>query len=115
MLYLHVNMFRAREHYIIYAVGEDYLEGSVSKKGSFSRYTIRMAKRAMYHPCLAGLDPASHPIKPVGTQRVALDGDSMRLRVKARKDTEGEHVETYMQRSKWTCVGKRRFCSSKKG
>ena len=65
--------------------------------------------------CLAGHAPASHPVKPVGTQRVALDGDSMRLRVKARKDTEGEHVETYMQRSKWTCVGKRRFCSSKKG
>ena len=28
--------------------------------------------------CLAGYDPASHPVKPVGTQRVALDGDSMR-------------------------------------
>ena len=65
--------------------------------------------------CLAGHDPASHPVRAVGTQRVALDGDSMRLRVKARKDTEGEPVDTYMQRLKWTCVVKRRFCSSKKG
>ena len=38
-------------------------------------------------PCLAGLDPASHSVKQVGTQRVALDRDSMGLRVKARKDT----------------------------
>ena len=107
-------MPHAREHYIIYTVSGGFL-GSVSKKGSFFRYTFGQAKRAMYHPCLAGLAPASHPIKPVGTQRVALDGDSMRLRVKARKDTEGEPVETYMQRLKWTCVGKRQFCSSKKG
>ena len=34
-----INMLYAREHYIIYAVGEDYLEGSVSKKGSFSLST----------------------------------------------------------------------------
>ena len=33
----------------------------------------------------AGLDPASHPIKGVGTQRVALDKDRMRLRVKPAK------------------------------
>ena len=33
-------------------------------------------------PCPAGLDPASHPIKAVGTQRVALDSARMRLRVK---------------------------------
>ena len=65
--------------------------------------------------CLAGHNPASHPIEGVGTQRVALVDDSMRLRVKARKETKGEHVETYMQRSNRTCVGKRRFCSSKKG
>ena len=32
--------------------------------------------------CLAGHDPASHPIAAVGTQRVALDRDRMRLRVK---------------------------------
>ena len=50
--------------------------------------------------CLAGHDPASHPVRAVGTQRVALDGDSMRLRVKARKETEGEPVETYTQCSK---------------
>ena len=37
-------------------------------------------------PCPAGLDPASHPVKMVGTQRVALDKVSMRLRVVARKD-----------------------------
>ena len=33
-------------------------------------------------PCFAGLDPASHSVKQVGTQRVALDRDSMGLRVK---------------------------------
>ena len=36
-------------------------------------------------PCLAGLDPASHSVKQVGTQRVALDRDSMGLRVKPAK------------------------------
>ena len=71
---------------------EDYLEGSVSKKRSFSRYTFRIVKRGLHHPCLAGHDPASHPVKRVGTQRVALGDDSMRLRVKARKDTDNEHV-----------------------
>ena len=50
-------------------------------------------KRASQHPCPAGPDPASHPVKPVGMQRVALDRVSMRLRVKARKDTENEHVD----------------------
>ena len=38
-------------------------------------------------PCPAGLDPASHPVDAVGTQRVALGYDSMGLRVEARKDT----------------------------
>ena len=88
--------FLTRANIILYILLAEDFWGSVSKKGSFSRYTIRMAKRAMYHPCLAGLAPARHTIKPVGTQRVALDGDSMRLRVKARKDTEGEQVDTYM-------------------
>ena len=67
--------------------------GSVSKKGSFFRYTFGQAKKEMYHPCLAGLDPASHPVKPVGTQRVALNKRSMRLRIEARKDTENEYVD----------------------
>ena len=38
-------------------------------------------------PCPAGLDPASHPVEPVGTRRVALGHASMGLRVEARKDT----------------------------
>ena len=38
-------------------------------------------------PCPAGLDPASHPVETVGTQRVALGYASMGLRVEARKDT----------------------------
>ena len=38
-------------------------------------------------PCPAGLDPASHPVDAVGTQRVALGHASMGLRVEARKDT----------------------------
>ena len=67
--------------------------GSVSKKGSFFRYTFGQAKRAMYHPCLAGPDPASHPVTAVGTQRVALDKQRMRLRVEARKDTENEYID----------------------
>ena len=36
----------------------------------------------VFSPCPAGLDPASHPIKPVGTQRVALGRESMGLRVR---------------------------------
>ena len=39
-------------------------------------------------PCPARLDPASHPVETVGTQRVALGYDSMGLRVEARKDTK---------------------------
>ena len=66
---------------------------SVSRKRPFFRYIFGQAKKAMYHPCLAGPDPASHPVKPVGTQRVALNKRSMRLRVKARKDTENEYVD----------------------
>ena len=54
-------------------------------------------QRALQHPCLAGLDPASHPVRAVGTQRVALDRLSMRLRVKARKDTENENVDDYVK------------------
>ena len=38
-------------------------------------------------PCPAGLDPASHPVEAIGTQRVALGHASMGLRVEARKDT----------------------------
>ena len=36
-------------------------------------------------PCLAGLAPASHSVKQIGTQCVELDSDSMRLRVKPAK------------------------------
>ena len=36
----------------------------------------------VFSPCPAGLDPASHPVKPVGTQRVALGRESMGLRVR---------------------------------
>ena len=72
-------------------------------------------KRTLHPPCPAGHDPASHPIKPVGTQRVALDGDSMRLRVKARKDTEGEPVETYMQSSQKDLCKKTAVLFIKKG
>ena len=39
-------------------------------------------------PCPARLDPASHPVETVGTQRVALGHASMGLRVEARKDTK---------------------------
>ena len=58
---------------------------------------LSVRKRASQHPCLAGLDPASHPVKPVGMQRVALDRVSMRVRVKARKDTENEHIDDYIK------------------
>ena len=36
----------------------------------------------VFSPCPAGLDPASHPVKPVGTQRVALGRERMGLRVR---------------------------------
>ena len=71
-------------------------------------FDIRLVerKRASRHPCPAGLDPASHPVKPVGTQRVALNKQRMRLRVKARKDTEYEHVDDYIKPMTWRLVQK---------
>ena len=54
-------------------------------------------KRVSQHLCPAGPDPASHPVKPVGTQRVALNKKRMGLRVKARKDKENEHVDRCAQ------------------
>ena len=92
--------FLTRANIILYILLEEDFWGSVSKKGSFSRYTIGMAKRAMYYPCLAGLAPASHPVKRVGTQRVALDRVNMRLQVKACKDTEDECIGEYAQSEK---------------
>ena len=64
-------------------------------------------KRTLHHPCLAGHDPASHPIEGVGTQRVALVDDSMRLRVKARKDIESEQVDTQILSFKVSLCRKR--------
>ena len=52
------------------------------KKVPFLDTLLGVRKRVSHHPCLAGHDPASHPIAAVGTQRVALDRDRMRLRVK---------------------------------
>ncbi len=46
--------------------------------------------------CHAGHDPASHPIKGVGTQRVALDKDRMRLRVKPAKAQIVSYLENMM-------------------
>ena len=42
--------------------------------------------------CHAGLDPASQPIKGVGTQRVALEKARMRLRVKPAKTQIVSHL-----------------------
>ena len=44
-------------------------------------------------PCPAGLDPASHPVDAVGTQRVALGHTSMGLRVEARQGHERKHFQ----------------------
>ena len=71
-------------------------------------------KRTLHHPCLAGHDPASHPIEGVGTQRVALDDDSMRLRVKARKDTENEYVDRYPNPKEEGWCGKTRVLLAKR-
>ena len=85
-----------RANIILYRLlEEDYLEGSVSKKRSFFRYTFGAVKGGLRHPCLAGLDPASHPVKRGETQRVVWDGDSMRLRGDARTDTDNERVERH--------------------
>ena len=59
-------------------------------------YSLRKAYIELaFSPCLAGPAPASHPVKAVGTQRVAFDKPSMRLRVEARKDTENEYFDKY--------------------
>ena len=47
-------------------------------------------------PCPTRLDPASHPVEAVGTQRVALGYVSMGLRVEARKDTRESTFENLL-------------------
>ena len=50
-------------------------------------------KRGYFWPsCHAGLDPASQPVKRVGTQRVALEKERMRLRVKPAKTQIVSHL-----------------------
>ena len=56
--------------------------GVYRKKVPFLDTLLGVRKRALQHPCLAGHTPAFHPVRAVGTQRVALDRDRMRLRVK---------------------------------
>ena len=45
----------------------------------------------VFYPCPAGLAPASHPVRGVGTQRVALACVSMGLRVKPAKTRKGQY------------------------
>ena len=80
--------------------------GVYRKKVPFLDTLLGVRKRVSQHLCLAGHDPASHPVRAVRTQRVASDGDSMRLRVKARKDTENEHVDVYIKPMTWRLVQK---------
>ena len=68
----------------------------------------------VFTPCSAGLDPASHPVKAVGTQRVAFDKQSMRLRVEARKDTENEYVDRYPNPKEEGWCGKTRVLLAKR-
>ena len=50
--------------------------------------------------CPAGLDPASHPVKRVGTQRVALDKARMSLRVKPAKTQIVSHLRMMCKQGK---------------
>ena len=50
--------------------------------------------------CPAGLDPASQPVKRVGTQRVALEKARMRLRVKPAKTQIVSHLRMISKHSK---------------
>ena len=57
-----------RANLIYYMRLEDAFRGvkrgkSVSKKRPFSRYTFWSLSEGLRHPCLAGLDPASHAVK----------------------------------------------------
>ena len=58
-------------------------------------------KRGYFWPsCHAGLDPASQPVKRVGTQRVALDKARMRLRVKPAKTQIVSHLRMMRKQGK---------------
>ena len=50
--------------------------------------------------CPAGLDPASQPVKGVGTQRVALDKARMSLRVKPAKTQIVSHLRMMRKQGK---------------
>ena len=58
---------------------------TAQRKRSLSLNSRRGTIRVFLRIFLAGLDPAEHPIKGVGTQRVALEKQRMSLRVKPTK------------------------------
>ena len=61
-------------------------------KRSLSLSSLRGTIQVFLRIFLACLDPAEHPIKGVGTQRVALDKARMRLRVKPAKTQIVSHL-----------------------
>ena len=61
-------------------------------KRSLSLSSLRGTIGVFLRIFLAGFDPAEHPIKGVGTQRVALDEERMRLRVKPAKTQIVSHL-----------------------
>ena len=72
--------------------------------------------------CPAGLDPASQPVKGVGTQRVALEKERMSLRVKPAKTQIVSYLQIIVNGAKRSYVRKWRFrranqrrCSEKWG
>ena len=62
-------------------------------KRSLSLSSLRGTIQVFLRIFLAGLDPAEHPIKGVGTQRVALEKQRMSLRVKPAKT----QIVSYLQ------------------
>ena len=59
-----------------------------------------------FSPCPAGLDPASHPVKQVGTQRVALNILFHSLKIKHHEEVNlGGYPQNHHRRGFRRCGG----------
>ncbi len=95
---------------------------TAQRKRSLSLSSLRGTIQVFLRIFLAGLDPAEHPIKGVGTQRVALEKQRMSLRVKPAKTQIVSYLQIIVNGAKRSYVRKWRFrranqrrCSEKWG
>ena len=73
---------------------------TAQRKRSLSLSSLRGTIQVFLRIFLAGLDPAEHPIKGVGTQRVALEKERMSLRVKPAKTQIVSHLQMMSKQGK---------------